>query len=529
MNDLERDLRTLLDGKASAAGVPEPDARLLRRARRRQMGTVLAGALGVAVILGGVVVAVWAFGPSRGAAPADPLEPRVQTTVNGVTVTHPESWTVLDPVEAGIAPETETTTRLIVLMSNAEEITPEAISCPGRSSDAGGGLVMTIQEVPLALAGEGARPWPVELVSLIEPSQDEVGPSGCHPGWTFLRGSWTANGRGFEARVGFGPDASDDERDALEAAFGSLRFAPQEGPAGASVIATGTAGGEDWELIAEVSEGFFVLRLEYEGGGISMPFSDEPPIPEGPEFSVWRIGTGEEREVVVVGAATSPITRIEAVPVEGPPVSTGVVDVPDEIGGNRDAFILAYRSSAFPDPGAAIIAYDAAGDVVATETLAPEAPISLGEGVEVAWGDDWTLWINDGSGFQFELTAVQAPDSLGQPAGELGNLGAWDAEIGSGDVFVLSGGRAVAYGFVLTAAERVSIELEDGSTVQTDTIAPPSGFAYELKAFAVEIDGERGDGRISLLDRAGREIGSARLSWAPGRGNDFRFEPPLER
>jgi hypothetical protein len=89
MNDLERDLRTLLDERASTAGTPVPDARLVRRARRRQVGTALTGALAAAALVGGVALAMWAFGPSREGMPADRLEPLVDTTVNGVAVTHP--------------------------------------------------------------------------------------------------------------------------------------------------------------------------------------------------------------------------------------------------------------------------------------------------------------------------------------------------------------------------------------------------------------------------------------------------------
>jgi hypothetical protein len=369
MNDLERDLRALLDDKASAAGVSEPDARLLRRARRRQIGTVLAGALGVAAMLGGVVLVIWAFGPSRGGTPADPLEPRVETTVNGVTVTHPESWKVVDPVEAGITPETETTTRLILLMSNAEEITPEAISCPGLSGDAGGGLVMTIQEVPLPLAGEGAQPWPVELVSLIEPGQGEVGPSGCLPGWAFLRASWTDAGRGFEARVGFGPDVSGPERDALQAAFDSLRFAPAEGAPEAVVLATGTAGGEDWELIAQRAKDGMVLGLEWSSGGAGMGGLSD--IPDPLQYTAQFLGSGSDRELVMYGVTRAPIVRVGYAPPDGGPVApTDVIDVPDSIGGELEVFVLVA-----PDPGTGVAGilrgYDRHGEVVAEIDVSP--------------------------------------------------------------------------------------------------------------------------------------------------------------
>ncbi|HSD48982.1 MAG TPA: hypothetical protein VLE71_04040 [Actinomycetota bacterium] len=367
MNDLERDLRTLLDEKASTAGTPVPDARLLRRARRRQVGTALAGALGVAALAGGVALAMWAFGPSHEGMPADRLVPLVETTVNGVTVTHPGTWDVVDPVEAGIEPQTETPTRLIVLMTNAEEITPESISCPGLSGGAGNGVVMTIQEVPLALAGEGARPWPVELVPLIEPGQGEVGPSGCLPGWTFLRASWTANGRGFEARAGFGPDVSREERDALQSAFDTLRFAPAEGAPEAVVLATGTAGGEDWQLIAQRARDGMYIGLEWSSGGAGMGGMSDVLDPL--QYTARYLGSGADRELVVYGTTTSPIARVEYVPSDGgPAVSTEVIDVPDEIGGKLDAFVL---SASDPGVGSGILRGYGRHDEVVAEIDVP--------------------------------------------------------------------------------------------------------------------------------------------------------------
>src|SRR3990172_2864484 len=138
MNDLEHDLRALLDEKAAGAGAPMPDPRLVRRARRRQLGAAVGGVLVVAALLCGVAVAMATLGGPDRRTPADPL----------------------------------------------------------------------------ALAGEGAQPWPADLVPL-DPGnlgENEIEPSGCYPDWTFLRASWTEGGRTFEARVGLGPDVSEADR-----------------------------------------------------------------------------------------------------------------------------------------------------------------------------------------------------------------------------------------------------------------------------------------------------------------------------
>lgn len=374
MNDLEQELRTLLDEKASHAGAPMSDARLLRRARRRQVGTALAGLALLTIAVMGIVVGLRTLASDR-KTPAEPSA-LVDTTVNGITITHPKGWSVVDPVQAGIAPETETLTRLVLLMTNAEDATAEAISCPGLAGDANDGVGMTIQERPVALAGEGSAPWPVELVPLGEPGE-AVGPSGCFPGWTFRRGSWTAHGRSFEARVGFGPDITPEERGALEAAFASLRFDRLDAEPEAAVIATGTTAGEDWELIAQRSPDGLVLSLEWSSGGSGFGVSG---IPASLSYDVRALGQGADRELIVYGSARSPIVRVEYEPANGgPAVSAPVIDVPDQIDARVDAFVLVY-----PGPGdreGQLRGLDADDRVVATvATRPPPAEVEAPDG-----------------------------------------------------------------------------------------------------------------------------------------------------
>ncbi|MGE5459880.1 MAG: hypothetical protein ACM3WR_04565, partial [Solirubrobacterales bacterium] len=88
MNDLEHDLRTLLGEKAAGAGAPEPSPPALRRARWRQLGTVLGGIAVAAAVAGGAIFAIAELGPADRHAPADSPEPVVDTTVNGITISH---------------------------------------------------------------------------------------------------------------------------------------------------------------------------------------------------------------------------------------------------------------------------------------------------------------------------------------------------------------------------------------------------------------------------------------------------------
>jgi hypothetical protein len=101
MNDLERDLRELFDSKATRIDVPPaaPEA-VLRRARRRQVGVGVAGALGAAAVIAlaaGITVSMLDDTPTEH-LPAGPSAPYGDRTsvIEHYEVTAPEGWTLLD-------------------------------------------------------------------------------------------------------------------------------------------------------------------------------------------------------------------------------------------------------------------------------------------------------------------------------------------------------------------------------------------------------------------------------------------------
>ena len=363
MNDLGRDLRALLEEKGAGAGVPMPDARLLRRARRRQLGTLLGGVVVAAAIVGASIVGVSALRSSDGATPGEPNR-LVDTNVYGITITHPDGWYVVDPVEAGIEPPSEDLPRLVLWVSDTEP-TPDTFACPGLGDRAGDGFVLTLQQTPLALTGEAARKWPVEL----SPMDVGTSASPCYPGWVFMRASWTSAGRTLEARVGIGAEVSEADRAALLATFASLRIAPTEIAPDAVVIASGTAGGEDWELVAEDARDGLGLTLQWPSGGVGI--GGMAGVDDDLQFESRILGPDADHAVVVFGSTRAPIARVEAVPGGGRAmVAVGVIDVPDRIGGKLDAFVLTYEPEP-GDPSAILNAYDPAGDLVATVPVTP--------------------------------------------------------------------------------------------------------------------------------------------------------------
>ncbi|HET8526734.1 MAG TPA: hypothetical protein VFM81_08875 [Actinomycetota bacterium] len=337
MNDLERDLREVFHEDARRVTAPATaPAGLRRSARRRQV--VFGGAVALAglAIVAGVVAGATTLLSGRGGPEPAVEGPKTTGTLNGVTITYPEAWHLIDPDTAGLngSPTMGESPLPRIVLALAPTQVPETFGCPART--AGGDaapLVMTIQEEPLALDGPASTPWPAEL----QPMSVDTSEAGCYPDWEFLRAGWTASGRTFEARVGFSPDASNDERDALFAAFASMTFEPSSGDATSVVLAHGTAGGEDWQLIAARQTDGLSLSLDARTFGTGAGGYD--PTSNKLILTSHVFGEGAEAERVVFAAVPSDVVSIVGatrVSAEYPEV----LDVPDRIDSDLDAFVL---------------------------------------------------------------------------------------------------------------------------------------------------------------------------------------------
>jgi hypothetical protein len=348
MNDLERDLRNALDREAGDAPAPHDAPSALRRTRRRQVGFVGATVLGIVGAVAIAFVGLRSIGDGSGTViPASTTE-----TMNGITITFPETWALIDPDAAGLnGPSPRPgVPRLVLALAPFDP--GELFACPGMAEGAAHTFLMTVQEQPLALSGDSARPWPVEL----EPLDVGTSESGCYPGWEMLRAGWTAEGRTFEARVGFAPDVTDTDRAALLAAFSSMTFAPGEAGPVAAVLESGEIGGETWELIASrEAGGGLVLSLETEDQGSGTGgFSPDSP---GLQFAEVVVGSGDGARNLVFGAVPPGAAAIEC----PDPAAIRTFDVPDEIDDRFEAFIVVL------DIGqeAELHAVDADGNVIA--------------------------------------------------------------------------------------------------------------------------------------------------------------------
>jgi hypothetical protein len=363
VNDLERDLRELFQDDARRVPAPAAAPEGLRRSARRRQAVFggLAGFAGLAIVAGVVAGAALVLPVEEGPAPAAET---TTETANGITITYPSEWLLLD----GAPGEPSELPRLVLVLSPTG--TPEAIGCPGQAEDDELTLLMTVEELPLTVDGPAARPWPV----VPRPMDLGTTGSGCFPDWEFRQARWTASDRTFEGVVGFAADATEDERTEVLSAFASMTFEPSAEPVTSVVLAQGTAGGEDWQLIATREDLGLGLAVEGHASGTGTVFQDAGAQLQTTDH-VFGLGTDAER--VIFGSVPEGVVRVngvEASTADGTTVSTDVLDVPDDIDPDLNAFLLVVD----PEMRIDLSGYDASGQVVATGSVgrvrAPPSP-----------------------------------------------------------------------------------------------------------------------------------------------------------
>jgi hypothetical protein len=334
VNDLERDLRDLLRDDAHRVPAPTEAPRGLRRAARWRQTGFVAFVCGSALALVAAIVA--------GASPVLPVDeeqvpadqPTTVRTLNGISITIPEGWVLVDPDEAGLNGPDPTTVQLPrSILALAPSDPGDAWGCPGQAPGEVPTFLLTVQEEPLALDGPSSAPWPVSL----EPMDIGDSESPCYPGWEFSRAGWTVAGRTFEARVGLASALTDEDRVALFAAFDSMTFEGANGEATSAVLATGTAGTDDWQLIATKQVDGLSLTLQGESFGTGTGGYDATAHELRLTSHVFGEGAGSQR--VVFAAVPADVVRLVA---SGPGFIgyPEVLDVPDEIDPRLNAFVI---------------------------------------------------------------------------------------------------------------------------------------------------------------------------------------------
>ena len=404
MNDLERDLRNVLDEDARRVPTPTSAPEGLRRSVRRRQAVFgsLVG-LSALAIVAGIVAGATMLLPFRSDTQPVGEGPKTTGTLNGIMITYPAAWNLVDPDEAGLnGPGPSTLPRIVLALS--PHPASSAIACPGMTDGEPPTFLMTVQEAPLA--AEARSMWPASL----EPMNQATSESGCYPDWEFLRAGWTIADRTFEARVGFAPDASDDDREALFAAFASMTFAASPEGITSVTLTTGSAGGQEWSLIATREDDGLGLTLQGESSGAGIGAFDGAP--QGLQIGSNAFGTGADRELVIFGAVPSGVVRVEASSAGSPVVSVDVLDVPTKIDPDLDAFALVV-----PAERVELRGYDEAGDVVVQGTAGGDEPplTSAGSALEDGRHFGYVRSVDvDGGAIEFDLAYFLSGEEANQ-------------------------------------------------------------------------------------------------------------------
>lgn len=372
MTDLEPQLRDLMESRARDAGVtPIPPPAVLRRARRRQVGTVLGGAIVIAVLVAGSITGGRALLRGDRTTPADGAT--TTATVNGITISYPQGWFVVDPDQAqlnGPQPGSDLP-RLVLAVSPFDP--GDRLGCPGIAPAPAPTFIMTIQEQPLALTGAEASPWPVSLEAM---NLDTSG-GGCYPGWEFLRAGWTSGRRTFEARVGLAPELTDAERAVLLDAFASMTFEAATGEPSSVRLATGEVSGERWSLTLTQGPSGPGLGFGWDqqgggGGGISAPRESGFGGGIGGSSSLTYPSGDKTQPPLPMdrsGVVTAAAARVEYQLLDGTTLEATLSPLPD---GTFDvsavAFLVFVPADTLLDAGY-LVAYDAGGAEVGKEYM----------------------------------------------------------------------------------------------------------------------------------------------------------------
>ncbi len=267
MNDAEHELRELFEEKArDARTVPAAPPAVLKRGRRRQMGTVAIGATTAVLVAVASVAVLRAVGSGRATTPASNDLGERTATIQNFTVTAPASWTLIDwglstATAFSVAQTTPqpSTTSAGVTVTTPLPVFELANIDPGleRPACSQGGPVWGSTDAVMVIelgnlvwntgATETPQPWPVP----VDPNVKRIGPCG--------EGYYTAfelDGTPYFAFLRVSTGASDTDRQALFGAYAGMQApapaasATSLAPLGAVgyVLAAGTEQGVPWRL-----------------------------------------------------------------------------------------------------------------------------------------------------------------------------------------------------------------------------------------------------------------------------------------
>jgi hypothetical protein len=384
MNDTERQLRELFEAKSREAGAaPWVTREVLRRGRRRQVGTVAVAGITALAVAAVAVVSLQALNRAdTDAVPGGPRgNPAFTATIQDFTLTVPRGWTLIDqwplganmavgaggsssscvgkPIEAGTVKDSSSD-------AGTSECTKEQTQRPeppvipegglpmltlsnddpglgGSVCNAGRALPSTSATLYIGLdygvmstAGwENSVPaWPHPLVNVLEgdlPIQEMP----CGPGGYSL---FQTGGAPYVAWAGFGSEVTDSDRQALIDAFDGMQVSGAEITSPTTdvpgyVLTGGTTGsGAGWNVEAYPNGANVDMAYTEEGGRWGGAGDFGPPVVP------IQLASGHG---VVFGSIMFEADRVELRPSDGSdPIEGSILRFPESLGAPFDAFIV---------------------------------------------------------------------------------------------------------------------------------------------------------------------------------------------
>lgn len=393
MNDTERDLRHLFETKAREAGAaPRATPEVLRRGRRRQAGTVaVAGitALGVAVA---AIVSLQALQRAdTDSVPGGPNgNPSFTATIQNLTLTVPEGWTLIDqwPLGASMTVDGPTSTSSCVGEAvqagngmNAEPApSPSCTTSASQTSEPptipGGGLPMlTLSNDDPGLGGsvcnaKGSLPATaarlyvaLDYGAALTPGWERTVPAGPHPLVNVLEGdlpaeempcgpggySWfRAGGLPFIAWGGLGSEVTAADQQTMVEAFDGMEVSdagitrPSTDLPG-YVLTGGTIGDTPWSLEATPGNDGAQMSITHLGPATS----DDSPATftlDGEALQAAATVLGSTR--ISWGAVVPGAEGVEFRPEDGGDAIEGtLLRVPGSLAAPYDAFVVLHDAA----------------------------------------------------------------------------------------------------------------------------------------------------------------------------------------
>lgn len=367
MNELELEMRRMLDERSHDARTGgAPAAGVLRRARGRQARTIV-GTIGVVVaVAAGSIVGLRAFADRpAGTTLGTTVEPSGSRTseLPYVTISYPADWYL-------VVFDTPGGRGTIAQLSNFDpELTQPCFRGDGIALPPSG--VVLAVERGSGLSGEGVPDHPTSLSYDPAPSACREGgleetPVPGHP--QHYSSSWTSKDGSmpYQANAMIGPEATDAAREAVLDAFGSLSFqtsdASVELPRPAYVIASGVDRGRPWNLEASSGSSGPVITLDMNRVDVGGSITD---IRLGDLHGSGVSTAWAQDGTIAWGASSLEVTRILAEGSNGQTTDGEIVTLPPFL----DAPFLAFVIS-MPDPtGTTLSTFDAGGNQIGTTSF----------------------------------------------------------------------------------------------------------------------------------------------------------------